>query len=177
LTFFSIFYSFHPIKLDIPKGGEINSSPVRSQASIHSNSPAAKSISSQGSPSMAAIHPLSTHHQPLQDITEEPSSEDCKVDDVSSLYQLPPHLKPIPGHAAHTRYYASSAVVADMKTVIPLKELVDLIRKKLNLESSLVMAAIIAQGNALLGFTSTGMMKEDAFRIAAALKIIDQEDS
>lgn len=158
----------------------LNSSSVRPYQPIHSSpsvSSPSKSVCSQGS---AAVHPLSQQPlpvmPPLHDITED-TVEDCEAGDESSQYQPSIQKKPssqnIP--APQNRYFASAAVVADMKTVIPLKELVDMIRKELQLESGLVMAAIIAQGNASLGISSTGNMKEDAFRIATALGLIDED--
>ena len=101
----------------------------------------------------------------------EPTVEDFDADDGSQT-QLPDGQR---SQRPPIRYYASSALVADLKTVIPLKQLVDMIRQRLELDPGLVMAAIIAQGNAYVGLSSTGMMKEDAFRIANALGLLEDE--
>ncbi len=143
---------------------------VRNQKLTNSinSSPAKSIVSSQANPSLAASPHLAQY--PLADLTE-PTVEDFDADDGSQT-QLPDGQR---SQRPPIRYYASSALVADLKTVIPLKQLVDMIRQRLELDPGLVMAAIIAQGNAYVGLSSTGMMKEDAFRIANALGLLEDE--
>lgn len=115
-----------------------------------------------------------------------PSADDGSLHSDAVLLQtpdLPNVLKPSnsrhstgSAHFSGVPFYSTPDVIVDLTKRMPLKEVVDLIRKKYDIGQNLAMAAVLTHANIQLGFQSTGSLRDDAFRIAKRLDLIDLDD-